>query len=120
MQSDAQTLFENYARDAALAKYMTWKPHQSVDETMEFLRRCERVWAEGSAFPWSLWRKEDGALAGLIEIRVHANAVDLGYALVRRWWRQGLMSEAVTSVIEWAFAQPTGCIEPQGSRRILR
>jgi len=104
---DAQVIFENYASDPAVARYMTWKPHRNIDETVEFLRRCERVWVEGSAFPWSLWLKEDAAFAGMIEIRVHTSAVDLGYALARRWWRQGLMTEAVTSIVHWAFAQPT-------------
>lgn len=104
--ADAQVVFADFASDAAVAKYMTWKPHRSVDETIEFLRRCERVWAEGSAFPWSLWRKQDDAFAGLIEIRVRTSSVDLGYALARRWWRQGFMSEAVTSVVQWALAQP--------------
>ena len=44
---------------------------------------------------------------GLIEIRVGTSSVDLGYALSRRCWRQGLMSEAVVSVVRWALAQPT-------------
>ena len=105
--SDARVIFDDYARDPAVATYMTWKPHRSVDDTIEFLRRCERVWAEGSAFPWSLWHKPDGALAGLIEVRPGAHGADLGYALARRWWRQGLMSEAVTSVVHWALGQPT-------------
>jgi RimJ/RimL family protein N-acetyltransferase len=39
-------------------------------------------------------------------IRVHPHKVDLGYAIVRRYWRQGLMSEALRWIIEWAFAQP--------------
>src|SRR5688500_14950371 len=104
---DAQVVFEEYASDPEVAKYMTWTPHRSVEETKEFLRRCERVWVEGSAFPWSLWRKQDGAFIGLVEIRVGASAADVGYALARRWWRQGLMSEAVTSVVRWALAQPT-------------
>jgi hypothetical protein len=30
---------------------------------------------------------------------VRASAADLGYALARRWWRQGLMSEAVTASV---------------------
>ena len=104
---DAQVIFDEYASDASVAKYMTWRAHRSVDETVEFLTRCERVWIEGSAFPWSLWRKQDGAFAGVIEIRVGTSTVDLGYALVRRWWRQGLMSEAVAAVVAWALAQPT-------------
>jgi [ribosomal protein S5]-alanine N-acetyltransferase len=85
---------------------MTWRPHGDVQETLEFLRRCERVWVDGSAFPWSLWMKGTGEFAWLLEIRVRGSAVDLGYALSRRWWRQGFMSEALQSVLQWALAQP--------------
>jgi RimJ/RimL family protein N-acetyltransferase len=99
-------VFDAYASDPAVARFMTWTPHRSVSETREFLRRCERVWIEGSTFPWTLWLGESGELAGLIEIRVHSSSVDLGYALVRRLWRQGLMSEAVGAVVRWALAQP--------------
>ena len=59
--ADAQVVFDDYASDPAVAKYMTWTPHRSVADTKEFLSRCERVWIEGSAFPWSLWYKQDGA-----------------------------------------------------------
>jgi [ribosomal protein S5]-alanine N-acetyltransferase len=104
--ADAEVLFEHYASDPAVAKYMTWTPHRSVDDTVEFLQRCERVWSEGSAFPWTLWMRDEGALAGMIEIRVRATTIDLGYALARRWWRQRLMSEALAAVIDWAFSQP--------------
>jgi len=124
--ADAQLLFEQYARDPAVAKYMTWRPHGDVKETLEFLRRCERVWIDGSAFPWSLWVKGTGEFAGLLEIRVSASAVDLGYALAQRWWRHGLMSEALQSVVQWALAQPeiyrvwaTCDVENVASARVL-
>jgi len=124
--ADAEILFEHYASDPAVAKYMTWRPHRGLGETIEFLRRCEGVWADGSAFPWSLWLKGSGEFAGLLEIRVHGNKVDLGYALSRRWWRQGLMSEALKVVVQWALAQPeiyrvwaTCDIENVASARVL-
>jgi RimJ/RimL family protein N-acetyltransferase len=105
---------------------MTWKPHRNVGETVDFLRRCERVWIEGSAFPWTLWHDESGEFAGMIESRVRANGVDIGYALARRWWRQGLMREAVRELVHWALAQPeiyrvwaTCDIENIGSARLL-
>jgi RimJ/RimL family protein N-acetyltransferase len=103
---DAQVLFERYACEPAVAKYMTWRPHRDLEETLEFVRRCERVWGDGSAFPWSLWMKSSGEFVGLLEIRVRGGAVDLGYALSPRWWRQGLMSEALRAVVQWALAQP--------------
>jgi len=99
-------VFAEYASDPSVAKYMTWKPHRNVEDTIDFLHRCERVWVDGSAFPWSLWRKEGGAFVGLLEIRIGTSAVDLGYGLSRKWWRQGFMSEAVLSVIRWSLAQP--------------
>jgi [ribosomal protein S5]-alanine N-acetyltransferase len=105
--ADAQVVFAEYASDPLVARYMTWTPHRSVDDTAEFLARCEHVWDDGSAYPWGLWRKQDGAFAGLLEIRVTPTAVDLGYALVQRAWHQGLMTEALKPVVQWALAQPT-------------
>src|ERR1700730_2855577 len=103
---DAAAVFQHYASDPVVAKYMTWRPHRHIAETIEFLGRCEQVWVDGSAFRWSLWLKDSGEFAGLVEIRVRGGAVDLGYALSRRCWGQGLMSEALASVVRWALAQP--------------
>jgi len=85
---------------------MTWRPHREVAETVAFLQRCERVWEDGSAFPWTLWLKDGGGFAGVLEIRVDDTSVDIGYALVRRHWRRGLMSEAVAFIVDWALKQP--------------
>jgi RimJ/RimL family protein N-acetyltransferase len=103
---DAPIVFEYYARDPDVARYMTWRPHRHLDETVEFLRRCEAVWEDGSAYPWGLWLKEDGAFAGMLEIRVKPPAVDLGYALCRRWWGRGLMTEALQPIVRWAIGRP--------------
>jgi len=126
VSADADVLFEQYASDAVVAKFMTWRPHRSIDETVEFLRRCERAWSEGTAFPWCLWLKGTGGLAGLLEIRVCGSSVDLGYALVRHRWRQGLMTEALRPIVRWALDQSqiyriwaTCDIENLASARVL-
>ena len=103
---EAQTAFESYAADPAVSRYMIWRPHRSVAETEEYLRRCEEVWRTGSAFPWTLWLKADGSFAGMLEARVKGHAVDFGYVLAPRLWRRGLMSEAVAGLLTWAMAQP--------------
>jgi ribosomal-protein-alanine N-acetyltransferase len=124
--TDARIVFDRYACDAAVAKYMTWRPHRNIKETIEFLRRCEELWRNGNAFPWSLWLKSDGDFVGFVEARVRGSAVDLGYALSRPYWRQGFMSEALTCVIRWALAQPeifcvwaTCDVENVASARVL-
>jgi RimJ/RimL family protein N-acetyltransferase len=105
--ADATTVFADYACDAAVARYMTWRPHQHVDETIAFLEHCQAGWADGSEYTWTLWTKEDAAFAGVIAARVHGHAVNLGYALVQRFWHHGLMSEAVGAVTAWALGEPS-------------
>jgi [ribosomal protein S5]-alanine N-acetyltransferase len=106
-RADVDELFETYASDPAVSRYMTWRPHRDIGETEQFLRRCEDVWDKRSAFPWSLRLKADGSFAGLLEARVNPHGVDIGYALAPRLWRRGLMSEAVAGLVAWAMGQPS-------------
>ena len=55
--ADSQVMFDEYASDPQVAKYMTWTPHRCAADTADFLNRCERAWSDGSAYPWGLWRK---------------------------------------------------------------
>src|SRR4029453_153072 len=74
----APQLFEAYAQDPDVARYMIWRPHRGIDETIAFLDRCESAWQTGTAFPWTLWMKDDGRLAGMIEARLAGRAADMG------------------------------------------
>ncbi len=104
--ADAQAAFDSYTSDPLVPRYMTWKSHKNVAETRQFLQRCEDVWQKGTAYPWALWLKADGSFAGILEARVGQHSIDIGYALARRLWRQGLMSEAVGALLKWAMSQP--------------
>lgn len=103
--SDAAPAFDSYTANPEVSRYMTWRPHSSLAETEQFFRRCEEVWVKRLAFPWRLSLKSDGSFAGMLEARVKQHSVDIGYVLVPRLWRQGLMSEAVVGLIGWAMSQ---------------
>jgi RimJ/RimL family protein N-acetyltransferase len=102
----AAAIFEAYARDPDVARYVIWRPHRDVSETVAFLERCEAAWRDGTSCAWTLWMKETGTLAGMVEARVNPPAVNLGYVLWRALWRHGLMTEAVRAVVAWALARP--------------
>jgi [ribosomal protein S5]-alanine N-acetyltransferase len=103
---DAGSIFADYARDPEVTRYLTWRPHATVEQTREFLRRCARVRAEGSAYPLAIVSRQDGRVLGMIELRVEGHAVNLGYVLARPYWGTGVMTEAARAVVEWALAQP--------------
>jgi RimJ/RimL family protein N-acetyltransferase len=104
-RAEAPVAFETYAANPDVSRYMMWRPHRSVAETEQFLRRCEDDWEKRVGFPWTLWLKADGSFAGMLSARVKRHSVDIGYVLVPRLWRRGLMSEAVAGLIEWAMSQ---------------
>jgi RimJ/RimL family protein N-acetyltransferase len=103
---DAPDLFEAYGRDAEVARYMTWRPKQRIQEMEEFVAGCVAAWRGGQRRPWVLTRKPSAVAIGMIELRLDGHRADLGYVLARAAWGQGLMSEAARAVVELALAQP--------------
>ena len=103
--ADAEAVFAAYARDAEVAKYMTWRPHESVEETRDYVQRCISLWKDGSAYAWIITRKEDGRLIGMIESRIRNFSMDVGYVLARAHWGQGYMPEAARAVVDWGLSQ---------------
>jgi ribosomal-protein-alanine N-acetyltransferase len=103
---DAQAIFGEYAQDPQVTRYLTRRPHDSVETTRTFLRRCVQSWERETAFPWVITHKADGRLVGMIEPRIDGHRVDLGYVLARPSWGQGLATEAARVVVDWALGEP--------------
>ena len=106
---DAIPIFEQYAREPKVTKYLTWQPHKSIKETERYVYRCISVWVNSSAFPYVLIRKEDTQLIGMIEICIDKYKVDLGYVLAKSEWGKGFMSEALKVITNWALSQDAIC-----------
>jgi RimJ/RimL family protein N-acetyltransferase len=104
--SDAVPIFEQYAQDKEVTKFLTWQPHENLGETKDFLRRCVNVWKEGTAFPWAIIRKSDQQFLGMVEIvGIDHSGVNVGYVLAKKYWGKGYMPEALKLIIDWAFQQ---------------
>lgn len=123
---DADSIFEEYAQDAEVTRYLTWRPNRTVEETQQFLRICLAAWEEGKLFQWVILRKEDDQLLGMIGFRVDGHKLELGYVLARPYWGRGYMTEAVQAVVDsvlqqdavyrvWAVCD----VENQASARVL-
>ena len=105
VMEDASLIFERYAKDPDVTRYLTWRPHESVERTESFLKRCLSVWEDGSGFPYVIALKEDGQLIGTIEIRIDRYRAEIGFALAKRNWGNGYMTEAAQAIVDWALRQ---------------
>jgi RimJ/RimL family protein N-acetyltransferase len=103
---DAAFIFERYAQDPQVVRYLVWKPHKNIGETETFLKRCLDVWERGESFPYVLRLREADEPIGMLEVHNKGFMVEIGYGLARAYWGQGIMSEALQAAVVWALDQP--------------
>jgi [ribosomal protein S5]-alanine N-acetyltransferase len=105
-ESDAQAIYDGYAQDSEVTRFLMWRPHQDLGETREYLRHCEEGWNTGTELTWMLTRASDARVLGAIGLRPEGHKASLGYVLARSAWGQGLMSEAGRAVLRAAAENP--------------
>jgi len=103
---DAPAIFEGYAQDPEVTRYLTWKPHQNIREAEEFLLACGRLWREKKDFTYTITLKDDDRFMGMFGLHPMKLMIEVGYALAHPHWGKGFMTEALRAVVDWAFTQP--------------
>lgn len=104
---DAPVIFHGYARDPEVVRYLTWRTHGTVAETGAYLRHCLEEWARGASYPFVIEELgQAGQPVGMIHLHEGPGRVTFGYVLAQPSWGRGYMTEALTTLVDWALAQP--------------
>ena len=98
-EEDAEVIFELYATDTEVTRYLTWCPHQNLEETREFVRACIAAWPAGRDRTWAI-TLEDDTLVGSIALRINGHKADFGYVIGRPYWGRGYAGEALRAVVD--------------------
>jgi len=106
---DATDVFDGWARHLEVTRFLTWRPHDSLMQSEALVQRSMEAWNEGENFRYILEIKENGSLAGMIELRLEIAPfkISVGYTGAYVQWGKGYMTEAARACIKWAFQQPT-------------
>jgi [ribosomal protein S5]-alanine N-acetyltransferase len=100
---DAQPIFESYATDDLVTRYLSWRPNRGVEDTRQFIAACIEAWDTRGRFAWALTRFAEDSVIGIIELRIDGHRAELGYVLARPAWRHGYMTEAVQTLTQMAL-----------------
>ena len=103
---DAPLIFERWAQDQEVTRYLTWRPHASLAETAALVQRWVAAWTGGQRLPWLITLAEADEPIGMIELRREGFMASLGYVLARFAWGHGYMTEAVREVAAQWLALP--------------
>ena len=104
---DAEDMFE-YGQDREIAFRGLWPPLQSLEESRADLAEALEGYAGGSAISWAIEHKADRKMIGRIGLGPYSrmnHRAEIGYAMNRNYWGQGLATEAVRGVLRFAFRE---------------
>lgn len=105
--SDAEDMFNNWANDSDVTKYLMWQPHGSIEVTKQILNDWVNSYSDDGCYNWAIVLKENGeTLVGSISVvskNDEAQSVHIGYCMGKAWWHRGIMTEALTAVIKFFF-----------------
>jgi RimJ/RimL family protein N-acetyltransferase len=103
---DAPALFRNYTQDAEVTKYLTWEPHERIEQTREWLEYCVSKEGDPDSLMLTLCEKESDEAIGMLEFRIDGFRAEFGYVLAKRFWGRGLMTEAMRPALAHVFDLP--------------
>jgi RimJ/RimL family protein N-acetyltransferase len=96
--SDAVDIFQNYAQDDDVVRYLVWRKHENLHTTHAYLEHCLAEWDSGARH-YAIVQKASGAVIGMLALRRQQHAVNLGYVLAQAHWYKGCLTQVCRTVL---------------------
>lgn len=101
---DADAIFQNWANDPEVTKYLTWHPHQNVEVTKMVLDMWMKEYEKPNTYRFGITLKQSEELIGSIDVVDFIDGCpEIGYCLSRKHWNQGYMTEALKGFVDCLF-----------------
>ena len=106
---DADAMFSNWANDPEVTKYLMWPYHKNVEVSKNVLADWTNHYTEVDYYQWAIVLKENGdePIGSIAVVRKNDNIemVHIGYCIGKRWWNQGITSDALVALVKFFFEQ---------------
>ena len=103
---DAQAMFDNWANDVEVTKFLMWPAHANIDVTNSVLKDWVPLYEKEDYYHWAIVLKSINQSIGSISAvrqQDDIKMVHIGYCCGKKWWHQGIMSEALARLIKFFF-----------------
>lgn len=101
-------MYNNWATDFEVTKYVTWKTHKNLEETKKLLSGWEKSYENENCYRWVICIKETNTPIGTIDVvraRDEVETAEIGYCISRNYWGKGITTEACKEVIRFLFEE---------------
>ena len=103
---DAHSMYDNWASDSEVTKYLSWSAHKDIFTTKKVLDSWLPKYEDTQYYQWAIDLKSIGEPIGsiaLVQIDNDIEMCEIGYCIGRAFWNKGVMTEALKAVIAFCF-----------------
>ena len=105
--TDAQAVFDSLSQEV-VTRYINRPPMQVIQEAEELVKVRTSIFERGIGIRWAIELKNDldyliGS-CGYYKLDQANRSVEIGYDLHSEYWRQGIMTETLRAVIDFAYS----------------
>lgn len=104
--TDAQAMYDNWASDPRVTRFLRWPPHADAGVSRAVLADWIAGYDKPDFYQWAIVPHDVGAPIGTIGVNFCDDALALahiGYAIGQPFWNRGYTSEALNAVIGYLF-----------------
>ena len=107
VMEDAQPMFDNWASDPEVTKYLTWPTHSSPEISRMVLSSWVADYQKEDFYQWMIALKDtpDSPIGSIsvVALNSEVDKAEIGYCIGRPWWHQGITTEALQAVMDFLF-----------------
>lgn len=102
---DARAIFDRYASDGEVTRYLSWRRHHSIEDAEVFVSFSDSEWSRWGCGPYLAFSRADGTLLGSTGLAFETRLVaQTGYVFARDAWGHGYATESLRAMIDLARA----------------
>ena len=106
-KEDADAMYENWASDSEVTKFLTWPAHESPEVSLGIIEDWIKQYSDNSYYQWAIVLKENGdepiGSISAVSVKEEISSVQIGYCIGKKWWHKGITSEALKAVMDYFF-----------------
>ena len=104
-QEDIEAVFAVFC-DPKVTQFHDLNTFAHLDEASKIIERRAKGFESGRGIRWAIVAEQNNRLIGSCGFTWHreANAAEIGYELKSQFWRQGIMSEALSAILQYGFS----------------
>jgi ribosomal-protein-alanine N-acetyltransferase len=106
--TDAEDMFYNWANDENVTRYLIWDAHPTVQHTRIILEQWLNGYSKLSYYNWAIVLKTTKypiGSVGVVSQKDDLSTCEVGYCIGRRFWNHGIMTEVLSSVLEYLIEE---------------